>query len=413
MGSQIVPNRVRDLNTGLRALFIPLSRILLIVPALLLAGCMASPRLSVPENLTSAATIANLPGVRFFGDDTVQNVEQIVAVKVEQSLRERPEKWNRKRAISVDFLIITGGGPDGAFTAGLLNGMSQADTRIDYEVVTGVSTGALSAPFVFLGPKYDAQLREVYTNTTTKDVVRPAVLAGVLGASALGTTEPLQKLIAKFVTAEFLAEIAREYRAGRRLFVGTTNIDAQRPVIWNMGRIAEHGGPQALALFRKVLLASASIPAAFPPVRFDVQIGGEIRQELHVDGGATNNAFFLPLRVGLGAYLEQQGLKVKRTMYIIRNSRADPEWENVEESALSIAKRSISTLLKSSTTGDMFKLYEFSKRNGIAFRLASVPQTFTVQSKETFDQHYMRALYQVGLDLGLQGYKWAKVPPGL
>ena len=388
------------------------ARFIYVALLVVLTGCATTSRLVVPENLTSEAKFVNFPQIRFWGDDTPQNIEQIVRVKVEQSLQARPQEWNSNRVIDINFLIITGGGPDGAFGAGLLNGMTKSGKRIDFEVVTGVSTGALIAPFAFLGSEYDARLTEVYTNSSTKDIVRPTVLAGILGGNALGSTEPLEKLIARHVTSEFLAKIASEHRKGRRLFVGTTNIDAQRSVIWNMGKIAVHGGPEALALFRQVLLASAAIPAAFPPVRIEVEAGGEKKQELHVDGGAISNAFFLPLRVGLGSYLDKRGLKAKRTMYIIRNSRSDPEWEKVEESTLPIAKRSIATLLKSSTTGDLFKLYAFAKRNDIAFRLTSVPATFKVKPKEAFDQEYMRALYRVGFEFGKNGYSWSRVPPG-
>lgn len=389
-----------------------LSRIKFIALAFLLSGCAADARLEVPENQVSEAQIVDLPQIRFWGDDVPENIEQIIRAKVDQSLEARPQIWNPKRRIDVNFLIVTGGGPDGAFGSGLLNGLTKSGERADFEVVTGVSTGALIAPFAFLGPKYDAQLKEVYTRSSTKDIVRTTVLSGVLGGNALGSTEPLQNLIAKYVTREFLAEIAQEHRKGRRLFVGTTNIDAQRPVIWNMGKIADHGGPVALALFQRVLLASAAIPIVFPPVRIEVRAGGETRQELHVDGGAINNAFFLPLRMGLGSYLKKRGLQVRHTMYIIRNSRSAPEWEKVEESTVAIAKRSVSTLLKSSTTGDLFKLYAFARRNGIAFRLANVPDTFHVKPKEPFDLEYMRALYEVGFKLGVDGYRWSEVPPG-
>ena len=383
------------------------------VVLLFIGGCASLARNPVPENLTNEARLIDFDNVRFFGDSSPRNARQIVRTKVDQSIESRPGEWNQNRVIGVNFLIITGGGPDGAFGAGLLNGMTDGKNRLKFEVVTGVSTGALIAPFAFLGSKYDSALKEVYTETSTKDIVRERSLFAAFISDALGDTKPLKKLIASYITKEFLAEIAHEYKLGRRLFVGTTNIDAQRPVIWNMGEIASYGNDEAVELFRTVLLASAAIPAAFPPVRIPVTANGESYEELHVDGGTTNNAFFLPLRVGLAEYLKQLGLRVKPTMYVIRNSRSDPSWEPVKEKTLEIAKRSISTLVKSSTTGDLYKLFAFTTINNIGFRLVDVPHSFNTKLKEPFDPEYMAELYALGYDLGRAGVEWDTTPPGL
>ena len=394
---------------------VDLIRILIAISLISLGGCSVATRSPVPDNLTDEAYITGLEGIRFWGDDQPANARQIVRNKVDQSIAARGNIWNRKQVIHANFLIITGGGPDGAFGAGLLNGMTAGHHRLDFEVVTGVSTGALIAPFAFLGPKYDAALTEVYTTVSTKDIIRSkGALAGLVGSS-LNDSTPLQHLIAKHVTPEFLGEVASEYRKGRRLFIGTTNLDAQRPVIWNMGAIAQYENKAALSLFRKVLLASAAIPALFPPVQFDVSAGedGSMFHEMHVDGGTTNNAFFLPLRVGLAPYLKKRGLRVKTTMYLIRNSKSGPSWDAVEGKTLSIAKRSISTLVKSSTTGDMYKLYTFAKLNNIGFKQISVPNSFSDKPKETFDKEYMNKLYDTGYAMGLAGPDWQSVPPGL
>lgn len=291
--------------------------------------------------------------------------------------------------------------------------MTDGGKRLKFEVVTGVSTGALIAPFAFLGPEYDHTVKEVYTQTSTKDIVRKRGTLIGLASNALADTEPLQNLIASYVTMDFMAKIADEYNLGRRLFVGTTNLDAQRPVIWNMGEIASYGNEDALRLFRKVLLASAAIPAAFPPVRFAVEADGQSYDELHVDGGTTNNAFFLPLRVGLASYLKQLGLKVKLTMYVIRNSTSDPSWEPVEDKTLEIAKRSIATLIKSSTTGDLYKLYAFTQANNIGYRITSVPSSFKEKPNELFDPIFMSKLYAVGYEAGRNGVNWQTKPPSL
>ena len=384
-----------------------------LIGLMLLAGCSAIPRNAVPESLTEDTNLISLENVRFFGDALPEDARQDVRKKVDQSVAGRPEEWNGDRIIDVNLLIITGGGPDGAFGAGLLNGMTDGKNRLEFEVVTGVSTGALIAPFAFLGPEYDSVIRDLYTKSSTKDIIQQKNALVGLFSNALADSKPLQDLIAKNITMEFMEKVAAEYKIGRRLFVGTTNLDAQRPVIWNMGEIASYNNKEALNLFRKVLLASASIPAAFPAVKFEVEANGQKFKELHVDGGVTNNAFFLPIRVGLGQYLKELGLQVRPTMYVIRNSSSAPAWEPVGNKTLEIAKRSIDTLVKSSTTGDLHKLYTFSQINDIGFRITSVPSSFKQKSKELFDPVYMGKLYEVGYKVGLNGVTWDTTPPGL
>ncbi len=384
-----------------------------LIGLMLLAGCSAIPRNAVPESLTEDTNLISLDNVRFFGDALPEDARQVVRKKVDQSIAGRPEEWNGDRIIDVNLLIITGGGPDGAFGAGLLNGMTDGKNRLEFEVVTGVSTGALIAPFAFLGPEYDSVIKDLYTKSSTKDIIQQKNALVGLFSNALSDSKPLQELIAKNITMEFMKKVADEYEIGRRLFVGTTNLDAQRPVIWNMGEIASYNNEEALNLFRKVLLASASIPAAFPAVKFEVEANGQIYKELHVDGGVTNNAFFLPIRVGLGQYLKELGLQVRPTMYVIRNSSSAPAWEPVGNKTLEIAKRSIDTLVKSSTTGDLHKLYTFSQINDIGFRITSVPSSFKQKSRELFDPVYMGKLYDVGYKVGLNGVTWDTTPPGL
>ncbi|XSC45380.1 patatin-like phospholipase family protein [Bradyrhizobium sp. RDT10] len=173
--------------------------------------------------------------------------------------RRRSEQQSRE----VNILAISGGGDNGAFGAGLLVGWGDAGTRPDFDLVTGVSAGALAAPFVYLGRSRDAELREVFTKYKRSDIYDPGIVPALLG-SGLVDSSPLENLIAKYVDDRFLHDIANERRKGRVLLIGTTNLDAQRPVLWDMGRIAMSGHPQALNLFRKILLASSSIPGAFP-----------------------------------------------------------------------------------------------------------------------------------------------------
>jgi predicted acylesterase/phospholipase RssA len=159
--------------------------------------------------------------------------------------------------------IRTGGGDAGAFGAGLLVGWTAHGTRPEFKIVTGVSTGALIAPFAYLGPRYDDVLRQVYTSIGPKDVYEARTILAALTSDGLADNRPLWHLIAKYVTADFLAEIAQEYEKGRFLLIGTTNIDARCGVVWNMGAIASSKDPRAVELFRNIMLASAAIPGPF------------------------------------------------------------------------------------------------------------------------------------------------------
>ena len=331
----------------------------------------------------------------------------------EIEIRAKRPSLLKKRRRTVSYLAVSGGGSNGAFGAGLLNGWSASGKRPQFEIVSGVSTGALIAPFAFLGPEYDKPLREIYTLYSTKDILEPQILAGLLGANAVSSTKPLEKLIARYVDREFMAAIAREYAKGRRLLIGTTNLDAERPVVWNMGGIAQRNSDEALQLFRDVLLASSALPGLFPPVYVKVTSDGRSFEEMHVDGGTTENAFLLPLDLDLKRFDKQNGVSWKRKIYIIANDKTDPSPEEVNGTALDIAGRSISTLIKQQTEGDLIKLYLRAKENEIDYNMASIPVDFSAKSSEPFDKAYMSTLYELGFKLGQEGYGWQKKPPGI
>ncbi len=381
--------------------------------ALFVGSCATSTlRTAVPNSLANEVQVVGIENVRFWGDAPIPNFKKLADIRYQQIRQKRPELLNRKKH-HFEFLALSGGGADGAFGAGFLNGWTATGTRPEFEVVAGVSAGALLAPFAFLGPEHDDKIREIFTLYSTKDILMPNVLAGLLGGTAVASSEPLAKLIARYIDHRFLAAVAREHEKGRRLLVGTTNLDAQRPVIWNMGLIAKHRSKRALELFRKILLASSSIPGAFPPVFIEVQSGGKTFREMHVDGGTTDNAFLLPAHLDLRKFDAKTKVRWERRLSIIVNIKTGPSAEKFKETTFGIAGRSISTLIKQSTEGDLLKLYLRAKKNGIKFRFASVPVDFTVESKEPFDKAFMGALYARGYELASKGYKWQKIPPGL
>ncbi|MGA3159498.1 MAG: patatin-like phospholipase family protein, partial [Steroidobacteraceae bacterium] len=194
---------------------------------------------------------------------------------------------------ALNVLALSGGGAGGAFGAGALVGWSRRGTRPDFQIVTGVSAGALIAPLAFLGQDWDPQLAEAFSGSQTEHLMHRRLLGGLLGASVYDG-KPLAKLVDHYVTDELLRAVAQRSREGRLLLVATTNLDSEEPVIWNLGLIAEQGGPVARRLFRDVLIASSSVPGIFPPVMISVQQGGRSFQEMHVDGSAINSLFFIP-----------------------------------------------------------------------------------------------------------------------
>ena len=340
----------------------------------------------------AVASVPGMPDARFWADSETD---------FEKALPPQRGPW----------LILSTGGADGAFGAGLLNGLSAAGKRPDYAVVTGVSTGALMAPFVFAGPRYDTALAAVYTHTSAADIFE----VGGTGESFLDTW-PLKDLIAKQITPALLADIAAAHQAGRRLFIVTTDLDAERSVVWNMGAIAVHatahstnpGGEEAIKLFRNILLASGSVPGAFPPVLIDVESNGKRFAEMHADGGVGGQFFVTPpaLMQSTSSY------KIPAdALYIVVNSSLAPEFQVVERSTPTILAQTVSMAIKADLRVLLDRAYVAAKNSGIGFNVAAVPPSFNAPSRGAFDPDYMKALFNVGYDQGKSENPFAAEPP--
>lgn len=380
---------------------------------LLLSACAAvGPRAVVPLSERKHTVVLGLPNARFFVDDpAAMAAEQALALKREAQSLGIPRGGMLPTAY---LLSLSGGGDNGAFGAGLLNGWTAHGDRPKFKLVTGVSTGALIAPFAFLGPEYDSALADVYTNIDPSKVYEKRFLPyAALAADALSDSAPLFDTISRHVDAEMLARIAAEYEKGRLLLIQTTDLDAGRPAIWNIGAIAASEHPGAADLIRHILLASASIPAAFPPVLFDVEANGKPYQELHVDGGAVSQAFLVPPSLNTRATLERSGYKRKSVeAYIIRNSRLTTEWSDVDRTTLPIAQKAVSTMINYNGVGDLYRMYLVTQRAGSSFNAAYIGEDFQAPHPEEFDQGYMRALYRFAYDKAARGYPWVHAPPG-
>ncbi|AWN49522.1 patatin [Methylobacterium terrae] len=306
------------------------------------------------------------------------------------------------------WLALSGGGENGAFAAGLLKGWTRAGTRPDFGVVTGVSTGALIAPFAFVGASGDAALEKAYTETSAADVFE---FGG--GQDSLTDTWPLKRGIERSVTPALLEAVAAEHRKGRRLLVVTTELDSLRPTLWDMGAIAQAGGPAGLKLFREVMLASAAIPGIFPPVLIDsVGPGAKRFQEMHADGGATAPFFVAPGRSLLeqveGAPPADDRLPAP-AIYVVVNTSQAPDFQVAQRSMLSILGRSLSAMIKAQTAGALAVTKAFAARTGLALHVATIDQRFGQVSQAPFEQGYMRALFAHGERLGQAGtaFDWS------
>lgn len=386
----------------------------LLAVALALGGCATTERLpAVPLSLASNAIPLDIADARFYADTDVERVSALATQayhrgKAAGLLADKNGK-HEERA----FLAISGGGDDGAYGAGLLAGWSARGDRPQFTVVTGVSTGALSAPFVFLGPEYDEQLKRIYTETSAGDIFQPRSFMAAVADDAMADSTPLRNKIDAFVDRRMVQRFAEEYGKGRILLILTTNLDQGRSVIWNIGAIAASGHPRSRELIVDILLASAAVPGVFPPVMINVSVDGRAYQEMHVDGGTVAQAFLYPPSFSLKAKMKELGVKnAKPVAYIIRNGRLYRPEENVERQTLKIAHQAISTMTASNGVNDLYRMYLTTKRDGVQFNLAYIEDDFHLAYKGPFDKAYMNALFEHGYQAGINGYKWHKTPPG-
>jgi len=373
-------------------------------------GCVHVPkRHPLPEEHVGDAEVLGTPRARFWGDLP----PPWMPAWWEKSAAEMKARYSGVYGREHTYLAISGGGENGAFAGGLLLGWTEAGDRPEFTAVTGISAGALIAPFAFLGPEYDPTLREVLDNLNPNAVLEKRRTLQGLRSDAMASTEPLQRLIETYIDQEMMEKIAEEHRKGRELSIGTTNLDSMRPVIWRIGAIANSGHPRALELVHQIVLASASIPGAFPPVLIEVEVGDERFDELHVDGGAASQVFLYPAGLDWNALLEKLQVRGRPTVYVIRNSRLDPMYEQIENKLFPIAGRSIESLVRTQGIGDVHGVYLQTCRDGMDFNLAYIPSDFDEKSREEFDPKYMKNLFDMAFDRARAGYPWEKLPPQL
>ena len=403
-GSILSDGRIR--RTGLRLL-----RSAVLLCSLALAACTSLPRTPYSAADASSSRVLDIDGLRRYADEPVTKF--------------RFEKDDLSSTKT--YLALSGGGADGAYGVGVLNGWTAAGTRPTFSVVSGVSTGGLIAPFAFLGSQYDDTLREVYTSGIASSLLDDPSIIRVLFGSGLFGNKRLRELVARYVGPEILAAVAREHAKGRKLLVVTTDLDTQRTVVWDMGKIAGRGvqgdealaavgvrrgasvgSPEALRLFRDVMAASASIPLVFPPILIEAKGQGRRFEEMHVDGGVTAPVLTLP-----DALLFQGRLpgNSRMNIYILVNKKLERTFELVSNSTPDVASRSLSSITQSQTRSVIFSTYDFAKRNRWGFHLSYIERDYPAAASEGFDTAYMRALYQHGYEKAASGHAWTSTLP--
>jgi hypothetical protein len=392
-----------------------LVRLLLPAILLVLSACgttsLEDVRNPVPEALVVDAKVPGYSNIRFWGDDGAGLSKQ--AAKLRLAQLEKASKTDPTiSSRNLNYLTVSGGGSSGAFGAGLLVGWTATGKRPHFDLVTGISTGSLIAPFAFIGPSRDEDLRSAYTTISGKDIYKKKGVLRALTSESAADDTPLRNLIARYVDDKLVAEIAAEHSKGRRLLIGTTNIDAERPVIWDIGAIASSGEPGRRDLIREILVASASIPGVFAPIRLSVTADGKTYDEMHVDGGTSNQVFLAPSSISAKTIDRETNVKRKRTLYILRNGKVAPEYSVVKPKLASIAGKSVSSLIKTQGVGDLYRMYASARRDGAAFNAIWVPDSFHMEEPEPFDPAFMKALFELGYEMGKNGIPWSKVPPG-
>lgn len=378
----------------------------LILGSVLLSGCASMKRIPAPEDPIAMAEIPGIPGCRIWGDDAPSD-------EIERARDARKRIFsdpNFDPKASVSFLAISGGAQEGAFGAGLLAGWTARGDRPEFKLVTGVSSGSLLAPFAFLGPEYDDSIQEIFSHYSTKDIVNKRIFSALFRGTSLSDNDQLRAILKTYFTPVEMKKVAAAYAHGRKLYIGSTNLDSARPVLWDIGKIASSGQSGAYDLIIDVILASAAFPGIFPPILFDVEQNGKVYQELHVDGGLTSQVFAYSMNANVKQVLREIGIEGQVHVYVLRNAPIWPKVSSIKPSTLPILVKTAESLVNSMARMDMHHIYLDALDNNLQFHLAYIPSNFR-EPDEPFDPAYMKELYNLAYEKSKMGYPWEPKPP--
>ena len=358
-----------------------------------LGGCVTLTRTPFTQADVHQASPPGFTNIRYNQDDP----------RLVSMLRRSMKANGQNEIIS---LAISGGGANGAYGAGLLYQWTRTGMRPDFQLVTGVSTGALTAPFAFLGPDWDERMRQAYFGPKVANLLQGRGLAGIL-TPGFYNKAPLVDLVRSEVTDDMLSAIAAEQAKGRRLLVATTNLDTEEMVVWDMGAIAAQGGPSARELFIQIMVASASVPGVFPPSLIEVETGGRRFSELHVDGQAEGAFFAIPQTLLLSKMVQREHARAR--LYIIVNGQLDGLFQLTPHSTLSILARTLDTANKASIRSMLISNEEFCQRSGCDLKVSDLPPT-VIDDPLNFSPAHIAALFAAGAAAAEDRNGWSAAP---
>jgi hypothetical protein len=361
-----------------------------------LPGCVTAPRTPFTPEQQAVASPAGFNHIRYNEGDAA------LADMLRAALR--PDGQG-----AVDTLAISGGGANGAYGAGLLYGWDKAGTRPEFQLVTGISAGAMAAPLAFAGPKWDEQLRQTYFSGQTHRLLQSRGLLGLL-TPGLYRKAPLEDLVRAWVTDDLLRAIAIEHAKGRRLLVATTDLDTGELVVWDMGAIASRGGPEARNLFVQVLVASASVPGVFAPTMIKVRGAGRDFEEMHVDGQADAAFFAIPQAMLLSR--RPTDAQHAHHLFIIVNGQLNTAFAVTPVGTMPILARTVEAATKASIRSALITTLEFCRHNGCDLSVSAVPPELKDDALDFTDAH-IQSLFSAGESAAESGQAWTSAAPAI
>lgn len=369
---------------------------------LVTSGCAQTPERNISLKSEQINPL-NTPGLRFW-DESVNSADNYDIDNAIDSLVEHSNLSGQ-----VNHLALSGGGFDGAFSAGVLNAWTKSGTRPEFDVVTGVSTGAIVSVFAFLGSDYDQALEYYYTRTSAEEMFKRNSIFKLPFRHSMVDVSGFERKVRHAVDVTMLNQLALERSKGRLLLIATTSLDNQKMAIWDIGKIAQIGTPEARYLIQDIIIASSAVPGLFPATRIVLPYEGGTLDELHVDGGVSRQVFLIPQ--GFQTPLASTSRDVKRNIYVIRNGFLKPEFEEVENGLASVSYRALSILIRRQSIGDIEHIYNYSERNQIGFHLAYIDDDFSKDNLNSFSLEYMQKLFAYGYQKKIESDLWSQNLP--
>lgn len=339
---------------------------------------------------------------------------------VESSLAEalqsvpKADPVNRPGQKPLHVLALSGGGQYGSYVAGILCGWQDAGYRPDFDVCTGISSGALIAMLAYLGPKYDPELRRVFTTLKQRDLFRYRPALYLIRYRSIASSDPIKRQIDTTIDEEFMDDLRIAHQSGRRLFVGTMHLQSRRLVIWDIGALACSGRPDANVLVKKVILAATSISGLVPPVEFEVEVNGCRYVEEHVDGGGASQVFvrFGPHHPRYDPAQPGPWLSGSQ-LYLFAGGKLYADTIEGDMGFLNRVTSTVSGTLYALYRTELHKMYSLCAMSGMQFNLVAVPQEKKTAVKSmTFEPEVMQDLFALGYSYGYNGIPWRHTPPG-